>query len=144
MIYNRLTNSILVLLFSISLTSLFGQDQAAIEAGKTLFKNKCASCHNKDMKSKMTGPALGGAQERWGDDVALYSWIRNSAAMVSKGHPRAVAIFNEFNKGVMTAFPELTDADIANIIGYINCTAAGNCPGDTPPPPTDGGGHHCS
>jgi cytochrome c2 len=140
MIYNRLTNSILVLLFSISLTSLFGQDQAGIEAGKTLFKNKCASCHNKDMKSKMTGPALGGAQERWGDDVALYSWIRNSAAMVSKGHPRAVAIYNEFNKSVMTAFPELSDADIANILGYINCTAAGNCPGDTPPPTPPGPG----
>ncbi len=137
MIYNRLTNSILVLLFSISLTSLFAQDQAAVDAGKNLFKAKCASCHNKDMKSKMTGPALGGAQERWGDDAAIYDWIRNSQAMVSKGHPRAVQIYNEFNKSVMTSFPELKDADIANILAYINCTAAGNCPGETP---TDPGG----
>jgi mono/diheme cytochrome c family protein len=135
MIYNRLTNSFLVLLFSFSLTSLFAQDQAAVEAGKALFKNNCASCHNKDMKSKMTGPALGGAVERWGDDVALYSWIRNSQAMVSKGHPRAVQIYNEFGKSVMTSFPSLKDADIANILAYINCTAAGNCPGEGPPPP---------
>ncbi len=132
MIYKRLNYSILVLLFTFSVSALFAQDQAAVEAGKTLFKNNCASCHNKNMKDKLTGPALGGVQERWGDDVALYSWIRNSQAMVSKGHPRSVAIFNEYNKVAMTAFPSLSDVDIANILGYINCTAAGNCPGETP------------
>ncbi len=140
MIYNRLTNSFLVLLFSFSLTTLFAQDQAAVEAGKVLFKNNCATCHNKDMKTKMTGPALGGVVERWGDDVALYSWIRNSQAMVSKGHPRAVQIYNEYNKSVMTSFPSLKDADIANILAYINCTAAGNCPGDVPVVTTGGPG----
>jgi mono/diheme cytochrome c family protein len=141
MIYNRLTSSILVILFTFSLSTLFAQDQAAVEAGKGLFKAKCATCHNKDMKSKMTGPALGGVQDRWGDDVALSSWIRNSQAMVSKGHPRAVQIYNEYNKSVMTSFPELKDADIANILAYVNCTAAGNCPGETPPtPPNEVGG----
>lgn len=130
MIYKRLTSSILILLFAFSLTSLFAQDQAAVDAGKTLFKNNCGSCHNKDMKSKMTGPALGGVQERWNDDAALYEWIRNSQGLISKGHPKAVELWNQWKPTVMTSFPNLTDADIANLLAYINCTAAGNCPGD--------------
>lgn len=144
MIYKRLNYSILVLIFTFSLSSLFAQDQAAVEAGKTLFKNNCASCHNKNMKDKLTGPALGGAQERWGDDGALHDWIRNSQAMIAKGHPRAVQIYNEYNKVVMTSFPSLSDADINNILAYINCTAAGNCPGDAKVAvtPTTGGTSH--
>ncbi len=132
MIYKRLNYSILVLLFTFSLSALFAQDQAAIESGKTLFKNNCASCHNKNMKDKLTGPALAGVEERWSafPPADLYTWIRNSQSLISKGHPRAVAVYNEYNKVAMTAFPSLSDADIANILAYINCTAAGNCPGD--------------
>ncbi len=134
MIYKRLTSSILVLLFTFSLSSLFAQDQAAVEAGKALFKNNCASCHNKNMKDKLTGPALAGTQERWSafPESDLYAWIRNSQSLVSQGHPRAVAVFNEYNKVAMTSFPTLSDGEIANILAYINCTAAGNCPGETP------------
>lgn len=35
------------------------------EAGQAIFQNYCASCHNKNMKDDLTGPALGGVQERW-------------------------------------------------------------------------------
>lgn len=94
------------------------------DAGKTLFRNYCAQCHNKDMKSKMTGPALGGAQERWGDDEALYSWIRNSQAMIAAGHPRAVELWNEYGS-VMTAYEELTDDQIGSLLAYINGVADG-------------------
>ena len=61
--------------------------------GKALFKKNCASCHNKNMKDDMTGPALGGAEERWADYPRedLYSWVRNSAGMIQAGHPRARA-----------------------------------------------------
>ena len=66
-------HSLKILLFSLCFLlwgnlQLRAQDGAAapdIEAGKTLFKNNCASCHNKNMKDKLTGPALGGTQERW-------------------------------------------------------------------------------
>ncbi|MBK8557670.1 MAG: c-type cytochrome [Lewinellaceae bacterium] len=36
-----------------------------VEEGKSLFIANCASCHAKDMKSNLTGPALGGVEERW-------------------------------------------------------------------------------
>lgn len=105
-------------------------DEAAMDAGKTLFKNNCAQCHAKNMKSKATGPALGGAQERWADypQEDLYAWIRNSQALVAQEHPRAVAVYAEYNKSVMQPFPNLTDDNISNLLSYINGVAAGVYP----------------
>ena len=39
-----------------------GLQAADIAAGKLLFSNNCGSCHNKNMKDKLTGPGLGGAE----------------------------------------------------------------------------------
>ena len=90
--------------------------------GKALFNNKCASCHAID--KKLVGPALKGVEDRWDDKAMLYDWVRNSAAVIKKGYPRAVAVYNEYNKVQMTAFPELKDADIDAILGYINTGGA--------------------
>ena len=89
--------------------------------GKALFKNNCASCHNKDMKSKMTGPALGGVSERWAayPKEDLYNWIRSSQQMIAEGHPRALEMWDEWKPTVMNNFPALTDEDIENILAYI-------------------------
>ena len=122
-------------LFFILLPLLFAQpafsQDANIEAGKTLFRNLCASCHNRDMKSDLTGPALGGSEERWAayPEEDLYNWIRNSQAMVKAGHPRAVEIYNQWKQVPMTALTSLTDPEIANILAYINCTYTNTCPG---------------
>ena len=98
--------------------------QPSEEAGKTLFRNYCASCHAKDMKTLSTGPALAGLEERWADYPRedLYGWIRNSQAMINAGHPRAVELWNEY-KSIMTAWPNLTDEDIESIILHINAVA---------------------
>lgn len=131
MTLKRLTYSLLIFFLAIFYLPLSAQDQAAIEAGKTLFKNNCAACHNKDMKSKLTGPALGGTQERWANypKEDLYSWIRNSQALIASGHPRATELWNEWKPTVMNSFPTLSDGDIDNILAYIQCTYEGNCPG---------------
>ncbi|MBK9254514.1 MAG: c-type cytochrome [Saprospiraceae bacterium] len=119
MVYKHLKIKILSVLISvISCFSLTAQVSA--DAGKELFKNYCAACHSKDMRTAATGPGLGGSEERWGDDEALYAWIRNSQAMVAKGHPRAVEVYNQYNKSVMTAFPNLTDDEIGSLLAYIN------------------------
>lgn len=104
------------------------------DAGKTLFKNYCASCHAKNMKTALTGPALAGSQERWGDDEALYAWIRNSQAMIASGHPRATELWNEYKPTVMTAFPNLTDDEIGSLLAYVNGVADGTY-GAVPGPP---------
>ena len=94
-------------------------------AGKALFNAQCAACHKLD--AKMTGPALRGVTERQSSEW-LHSWIKNSQAMVKSGDPYAVKIFEEYNKSIMTPFPQLSDADIDNILAY---TAE-----PLPPPPT--------
>ena len=96
--------------------------EASVDQGKTLFRNFCASCHAKDMKTKATGPALGGVQERWADYPIedLYSWIRNSSQMINVvKHPRAVELWEEW-KVVMTSYPSLTDEEVESILLYID------------------------
>ena len=92
--------------------SLLAQD------GKALFNQKCASCHAID--KQLVGPALKGVEERWPEKAQLYAWIRNSAAVIKSGYPRAVEVYNQYNKIQMTAYPELTDGDIDAILSYIN------------------------
>ncbi len=86
-------------------------------AGKALFNANCAACHALD--KKMTGPALRGVSARHTKDW-LYSWVANSSAMIKAGDAAAVKLFNENNKAVMTAFPQLSKQDIDNIIAYTD------------------------
>ncbi|TPD65504.1 c-type cytochrome [Flavobacterium microcysteis] len=125
-----------ILLFSLALmltfsVSSFAQDPAApaaaaaapaagagdAAAGKALFNANCAACHKLD--AKMTGPALRGVTERH-DKKWLHAWIKDSQAMIKAGDAAAVKVFNENNKSVMTAFPQLSDADIDNILAYTS------------------------
>jgi cytochrome c2 len=94
--------------------------QPSADSGKTLFKNYCAQCHAKNMKTNLTGPALGGVRERWDNEEDLYRWIRYSQAMVAEGHPRALELWDQWKPTVMTNFPDLTDDDIASLLLYID------------------------
>ncbi|MFT4536196.1 MAG: cytochrome c2 [Saprospiraceae bacterium] len=125
MIYKHLNiNKLLTLLLVMFSFSLHAEVSPA--AGKTVFKNYCASCHNKNMVSDMTGPALAGLEDRWDTQENLYAWIRNAPAMIFEtGHPRALELWNEWKPSAMTAFPQLTDDDIASTILYINAVAEG-------------------
>jgi len=115
-IFQRLYSAfIFTVLFSIALFTN-GQD------GKALFNQKCASCHAID--KQLVGPALKGVEDRWDDKKMLYEWVRNSAAVIKKGYPRAVAVYAEYNKVQMSLFPELKDQDIDAILGYINTGGA--------------------
>jgi cytochrome c2 len=97
-----------------------------LDEGKVLFKNNCASCHNKTMKDDLTGPALGGVQQRWeGREELLYSWIRNSSAVIASGDAYAVNLYSKWNNSVMTAFPNLTDQEIESMLGYIDAVYKG-------------------
>ena len=142
MIINTFHKKFFLLLTILSLSfSTFAQDT---KAGKDLFRNNCASCHNKDMKKKLTGPALGGAQERWADYPLedLYAWIRNAPAMIDAGHPKALEVWAEYKPVQMTSFSGLSDEDIANLLAYIDeaYTAAPEV-AETGVPGTTGGGN---
>ena len=91
------------------------------EKGKKLFRNNCASCHNKNMKDEMTGPALAGVEERWSNYPRedLFAFIRSSQKMITDGHPRATQIWDEFKPTIMNSF-NLKDEEIDFILTYIS------------------------
>ena len=109
----------LALIVSLSLNT-FAQDAAGAgdpAVGKAIFNTNCAACHKLD--GKMTGPALRGVAEKF-DKAWLYKWIRNSGELIKSGDAQAVKVFEENNKVPMTAFPQLSDADIDNILAFTS------------------------
>ncbi|WP_264565619.1 cytochrome c3 family protein [Flavobacterium sp. N3904] len=85
--------------------------------GKELFNANCAACHKLDAKA--TGPALRDVISRreisW-----IYKWVHNSSDLIKSGDAAAVKVFEENNKIPMTAFPQLSEGDIDNIIAYTS------------------------
>lgn len=106
---------ILLILLSFSANAQDGVDEARQKEGRKLYKQLCASCHKLD--KKLIGPALGGVEERRENDW-LKKWIRNNAELRASGDRDAIAIFEEYNGSVMTAFPQLTDQNIDDILYY--------------------------
>lgn len=108
-----------LILFVITILTFIGSASAQdLAAGKTLFTNNCASCHN-PLKDA-TGPALKGMDGRVPSKEWLYSWVKNPMAMVNSGDKYANQVYNDWNKVAMTAFPNLSHEDIDNIVAYVN------------------------
>ncbi|TXB62958.1 c-type cytochrome [Phaeodactylibacter luteus] len=130
MIYKQFISRVFLLLtvvaFALPAAAQEG-GQVNLDEGKTLFRNYCATCHNKNMVDNLTGPALGGVEERWADYPRedLYKWIRQSQAMISEGHPKAVELWAEWKPTVMNNFLNLTDQEIENVLGYIDAVYKG-------------------
>jgi cytochrome c2 len=95
--------------------------------GKTLFNGQCAACHKLD--KKVIGPALGKVTERRTTEW-LYAWIKDNQALRESGDADAIAIYEEYNGSVMTAFPGLSNEDIDDILAY---TIEGSKPKVLPP-----------
>ena len=107
--------ALVILVFSFSF-SAFSQE-VDIAKGKALFNANCAACHK--LNKNLIGPALAGVSAKY-EKEWLYKWIKNSNAMIKSGDERAVAIWEEWNKAAMNAFPQLSDMDIDNILAYTD------------------------
>lgn len=121
-LHNRLTKVLLksftfLLLFSFSFNAVAQDavDEARQKEGRKTFKSLCASCHKLD--KKFIGPALGNVEERRENDW-LKAWIKDNAALRATGDKDANAVFKEYKGSVMTAFPQLSDQQIDDILYY--------------------------
>ena len=112
-----------IFLVALLLPSLSISQEADIQAGKSLFNANCAACHQ--LNRKAVGPALKGVSEKY-DREWLYNWIKNGTQMIKDGDPQAVAIWEEYNRAVMTNYPQFSNEQIDNILAYTDYT---------PPPP---------
>lgn len=116
LIFKQFTKQVLLALcFAVWGFSVKAQGDPA--KGEALFKSKaCNSCHALD--KRMTGPALGQLLTEDTDDKWLTKWIQNNQALIAAKDAKALKIFNEYNQGVMPAFPDITDEQAADIIAY--------------------------
>tara|TARA_Y100000114_G_C11724234_1_gene310082 strand:+ start:146 stop:832 length:687 start_codon:yes stop_codon:yes gene_type:complete len=86
------------------------------EAGKQLFRNNCASCHN--MEKKVVGPALKNVVRNQGEEWTT-AWITNNQALRDAGDKHANDIFKEYNGMAMPAYEHLGANAIGNIVAYL-------------------------
>jgi cytochrome c551/c552 len=111
--------------------SLLIGNKSFAQDGKALFQANCASCHA--IGKKLTGPALAGFEGRgsWSDRKKLYAWVKNPAGF-AKTDAYADGLIKEYGV-LMTAFPQLAEAEIDAIADYVI-----NYKDPTPPPPPPG------
>lgn len=103
----------------IAVTGSFSQDiptdEGVIKAGEAAFKANCTQCHQ--VHAVRIGPALANVYERRSIDW-LNSWIKNSQAFIATGDEDAIAIYEEYGKTVMPAYP-FSDDEVMELLAYI-------------------------
>lgn len=92
------------------------------EKGKQLFADNCSMCH---AVNKTDQHMLDDLETRVPDKRLLYTWIRNSEAVIKSGNEYFTNLYNAYNKVSMNSFPELTDEDIDAILFYIKVRTDG-------------------
>ena len=138
--FRSVTKSLILVVFlcSMAVSSASAQDAAA---GAAIFKQKCTACHG--IEKAVVGPALKGIDTKY-DEAWLLKWIKNAPAFIASGDPLAVKA-SAYSPAMMSAFPELSDDDIKNIVAYVKVgdvkpAADPNAPAGSVGAPADKGG----
>ena len=90
------------------------------EEGQVIFTNRCASCHNANVK--IVGPALAGIHERRSMEW-IVSFVQSSQTLIKNGDKQAVELFASFNNIPMPDHKDLSAEQIRNVIEYIKSQA---------------------
>lgn len=90
-----------------------------IALGQKLYNTHCATCHSKDLREDMTGPALGNVHlfrtEEW-----LTKFTMNSMEMIAERDSLAICIWDQWKPIAMTSFEEaLSEEEISDIYFFI-------------------------
>ena len=99
-------------------TSVLQAQEADLKEGETIFKQRCSSCHR--VEGTLIGPQLLGVSAKYASDREwLYNWVRNSPALIQSGDEKAVALYEQYNKQLMSPHPDLEDQQIENILAWV-------------------------
>ncbi|MET3115368.1 mono/diheme cytochrome c family protein [Pedobacter sp. CG_S7] len=123
------------MLTALSVLIVFGTKAQDVVEGRTIFREKCTSCHALDRD--MTGPALQPIVAAKSEEFLL-KWINNAPAFIASGNKEAVEASKWNPNAEMTAFPTLTPEQIKSILAYVKAgepkkageDAAGAAPAD--------------
>jgi mono/diheme cytochrome c family protein len=131
--------AVMLLLFStitvLSMQSAYAQDSTAqttpdavvadaaagaspelIAQGKELFDGNCAQCHA--VHKKVVGPALDGAEGRWGSRAAAINFIKYPERTINSGDAYAKKLYDEYQQ-YMPNHDFFSDDQVASILDYI-------------------------
>lgn len=111
---NRLSHYILFFLVAFLTTPHLSADD--IKSGEKLYKQNCTACHMMT-EAKLVGPGLKGVTEKY-EKEWLIKWIRNSQELIASGDERAIKIFEEYDKSVMTAF-DFSNDEFSDLLAYL-------------------------
>src|ERR1022692_4033661 len=111
----------LLLFFSIAFNSAHAAPDAA--KGKVIFESTCTACHK--IGGKLIGPDLAGVKGRWnGDMKKLTEYIHNPGKFFTTD-AYVKKLVDAAGGTLMSGQPQLSDADVADIIDYVNAPTAG-------------------
>jgi len=111
----------LFILFSL----VFHATQVAADPakGKEIFNSTCTSCHK--IGGKLIGPDLAGVKKRWsGDMTKITAYVHNPAKFFTTD-PYVEKLVKDAGGTLMAGQPQLTDAQVADVIEYANDPTAG-------------------
>jgi mono/diheme cytochrome c family protein len=114
---SRLSLLVILSFFFTIVRAADAPDPALISQGEVLFKGNCKSCHA--IHTQEVGPALKDVTKRR-DAKWLYSWIRNSSAVIASGDKYANDLYNKFGKSPMTSFASFKDDELKAVLAYID------------------------
>ncbi|HEV7621714.1 MAG TPA: c-type cytochrome, partial [Flavisolibacter sp.] len=127
---NTATVFMLLIVFSILLISChsntenlnsIAKDSASIATGKTVFDQKCSSCHN--FRQDGIGPQLTGVTNN-----LSVSWIKNfirsPKAMIDSGDSIAKKLYSGY-RTTMPSFAGLTKEEVNGILAFLNSHKSG-------------------
>ncbi len=104
-------------LFAVSLSFAIQAKAQDAAKGETIFTQNCKVCHA-PTDEKIIGPGLKDITKRR-DLTWLVKWIKNPAAVIASGDQYAVDLYAKYNKTQMTAFPGYGEAEVKDILAYI-------------------------
>ncbi|PIY11360.1 MAG: cytochrome C [Flexibacter sp. CG_4_10_14_3_um_filter_32_15] len=94
-----------------------GASPEVIAQGKELFDGNCAQCHA--VHKKVVGPALNGAEGRWGSRAATINFIKYPERTINSGNAYAKKLYDEYQQ-YMPNHDFFKDEQVAAILDYIS------------------------
>lgn len=106
-----------------TLAFIFFADTAlAQNGGEKIFKQTCAACHTVG-KGRLVGPDLANVSQRHSEDWII-KFVKSSQTVIKSGDKYADSLYKSFNQTVMPDHPDLNNAQIKDVIAYIQTAGA--------------------
>lgn len=111
-----------LIITTIAIHLLYSFPVSAQNKGEKIFKETCVACHTIG-RGKLVGPDLANVQDQRPEEW-LIRFIRSSQTVIKSGDKYADSLFKAYNQMPMPDHPNLSDAQIKDVLAYIETQSA--------------------